>query len=313
MLNRPGRYRRLRQLSTMDPVADCHAIYRATTLYEFPFEARIGLLLAFWRTFAIPSIAQLLVTTGETTERTARRTDDTGILMYELIDHGLDHPRGRTATRRLNQIHRRYSISNDDYRYVLGTFIVTGPRFVERHGWRPLHDVERQATYHFYAELGRRMNIRDIPTSLDAYTTFFDDYEARHLAHTPAAEHLMTATRGLFGAMLPRPLAPAAPALLSALLDEPLRRATATPPPSRSARTTLTTALAIRGFLLRHTYTPRRHSFLAGGISAATYPDGYNLATVGPPCPAAASAPAALHTRAVRADGQDHESLDHSR
>jgi hypothetical protein len=107
----------------------------------------MGLLLAFWRTFAIPSIAQLLDATGETTQRTARRTDDTGILMFELIDHGFDHPRGRTAVRRLNHLHRRYPISNDDYRYVLGTFIVIGLRWIDRHGWRPLHTVERQAIY----------------------------------------------------------------------------------------------------------------------------------------------------------------------
>lgn len=291
MLNRPGRYRRLRQLSALDPVVDCHAIYRASTLFEFPFEAKIGLLLAFWRTFAIPSIAELLIGTGETIERTARRTDDTGILMYEVIDHGLDHPRGRIATRRLNQIHRRYHISNDDYRYVLGTFVVTATRFVDRYGWRPLSDVERQATYHFYAELGRRMNIRDIPASLDAYTAFFDDYEARHLAHTPAAERLMDATRGLLGTMLPRPLAPAGPRLLAALLDAPLRRATGTPPPGRAARVGLATALAVRGLLVRHLYPPRRRSSLAAGINASTYPDGYDLATVGPAVARQALAP----------------------
>jgi hypothetical protein len=282
MVHWPGRYQRVQELGTLDPVADCHAIYRATALYEFPFESRIGLLLAFWRTFAIPSIAGLLETTGETTGRTARRADDTGILMYELIDHGLDHPRGRTATRRLNQIHRRFPISDDDYRYVLGTFVVIATRFVERHGWRPLTAVEREATYHFYAELGRRMNIRDIPGSLADYTAFVDDYEARHLARTPAAERLMAATRGLLDRMLPRPVARAGPALLAALLDEPLRRATGTPPPGRAARATLGAALATRAVLLRHAWPPRRDSSLAGGIRAGTYPDGYDLSTVGP-------------------------------
>jgi len=29
------------------PARDYHAIYRATALYEFPFEVRMGLLLAF--------------------------------------------------------------------------------------------------------------------------------------------------------------------------------------------------------------------------------------------------------------------------
>jgi hypothetical protein len=130
------------------------------------------------------------------------------------------------------------------------------------------------------------MNIRNLPASLDDYLDFFDDYETRHLARKPAAEHLIDATAGLLGGMLPRPLAPAAPALLAALLDEPLRRATGTPPPGRTARATLTTALALRAFLLRHLYPPRRHSSLAAGIPTTTYPNSYDLTTIGPADPA---------------------------
>ncbi|WP_084556358.1 hypothetical protein [Couchioplanes caeruleus] len=138
MLHRRGCYDRLADIRRRDPVADYHAIYQATALYEFPFDTRMGLLLAFWRTFAVPSIAEVLAATGETIHRTDRRADDTGILMYTLIKYGLDHPYGRTATRRLNQIHRRFTISNDDYRYVLGTFLFAPARWIDQHGWRPL-------------------------------------------------------------------------------------------------------------------------------------------------------------------------------
>jgi hypothetical protein len=54
MLTRPGPYDRLRYLSTLDPAVDCNTIYRTTALDEFPFDTTMRLLLAFWRTFAIP-------------------------------------------------------------------------------------------------------------------------------------------------------------------------------------------------------------------------------------------------------------------
>jgi hypothetical protein len=281
MLSRPGRYRRLEHLRTLDPTTDYHEIYRTTALYEFPFDVRMGLLLAFWRTFAVPSIAEVLDGTGEMAGRTARRADDTGILMYELIDHGLDHPRGRTATRRLNRIHHRFAITNDEYRYVLGTFVVVALRWLDRYAWRPVCCHERTAMLCFYTELGRRMNIRDIPPTLADYERFFDDFEATHLAYTPAAARLMAATKGLLTGV-PRPLARTGPAIVDALLDPPLRAATGTAPPGRFTRTALAGTLSARAVVLRHLARPRRRSVLADGIRTTTYPDGYDLATVGP-------------------------------
>jgi hypothetical protein len=281
MTGRGRRLQRLREIQRLDPSRDHHRIYRTTALYEFPADIRIGLLLAFWRTFAVPSIAELLAGTGETTDRTARRADDTGILMYELIDHGLDHPRGRTATRRLNQIHRRFTISNDDYRYVLGTFVFVGARWIEAHGWRPLCCHERQAMFNFYTELGRRMNIADIPTTWTAYEAWFDEFENRRFAPTDAARELMTATKGLL-TDLPRPLGPLGHRLVDALVDQPLRTATGLATPAWPVRAGLSAALRTRAWMLRHVLSPRRDSSLAGGLHPRTYPDGYDLATVGP-------------------------------
>ena len=42
---------------------------------------------------------------------------------------GFDSDEGKTAIRRINQMHRSYDISNDDLRYVLATFVVVPKRW----------------------------------------------------------------------------------------------------------------------------------------------------------------------------------------
>ncbi|WP_433619321.1 oxygenase MpaB family protein [Dactylosporangium sp. CA-139114] len=255
MLHRPNRFKRLAELQRLDPVADADEIYRITARHEFPFDHRLGLLLAFWRTFAVPSIAETLHGTGKTTEQPAQRARDTGRLMYELIDHGLDHPRGRAATRELNRIHRQFAISNEDYLYVLGTFIVIVPRWIDRHGWRPLCCHERAAIFHFYTKLGRRMNIVGIPRTIEAYEHYFDTFERDRFAPSVAATELMAATKGLV-AKLPRPIRPLGRHLTNALLDPALAQATGTPRPAWWARKLLHCVLRTRARLLRHAGSP---------------------------------------------------------
>lgn len=282
MIHHPRRFDRLARIRTLDPVRDCHDIYRTTALYEFPFDIRMGLLLAFWRTFAVPSVAELLLSTGETTHRTKRRADDTGILMYTLILHGLDHPLGRAATRRINQLHRRYTITNDDHLYVLGTFVFVGARWIDQYGWRPLCCHERTAMYHFYAELGRRMNITGIPPTLQQYADWYDRFESERFAFTPAAAQLMASTKGLL-ANLPGPLGPLGQRLADALIDPRMRNAVGLATPPLWARALLTGALTGRAALLRHLAPPRETQHLADGFQAKTYPNGYDITTVGPP------------------------------
>ena len=148
-------------------------------LYDFPKDARIGLNLAFYRVFAIPRIANLLIRTGEMPGRPAKRSYDTGLVMYELITHGFDHPRGREMVRLLNRVHRPWPIIDEDYRYVLAAFIVVPMRWIERRGWRTLLPAEREASATFYRELGRRMRITDLPPDYAAAAALLDTYEAR--------------------------------------------------------------------------------------------------------------------------------------
>src|SRR5262249_54563655 len=126
----------LQRIRSLDPRRDYLQIYQTMVRYEFPYDMKLGLNLAFNRGFTIPHVSKLLVGTGELTERTQQRIDDTGLLMYEILLHGFDHQRGRAALRRINQAHRGHPIANEDHLYALAALIVVPTRWLDRYGWR---------------------------------------------------------------------------------------------------------------------------------------------------------------------------------
>lgn len=130
------RYDRLKEIQRLDPERDFLEIYRLTATYEFPWDITRALELALYRTYAVPSIGRLLAETSELTDRSQKRYDDTALLLDAVVEHGFDSDSGRTAIRRINQMHRSYDISNDDMRYVLCTFVVVPKRWIDRYGWR---------------------------------------------------------------------------------------------------------------------------------------------------------------------------------
>ena len=70
------------------------------------------------------------------------------------MEWGYDSDRGRRALRRMNQMHGRFAIANDDFLYVLSTFIFEPIRWNARFGWRPMCEQERLAMFHFWREVG---------------------------------------------------------------------------------------------------------------------------------------------------------------
>jgi hypothetical protein len=266
----------------MDPAADALAIHRLTVREEFPWDMRMAFNLAFNRSFAMPRVAALLASTGEVVARPRRRADDTGLIMYEILVNGFEHPRGRAALRRLNEVHRRFAIEADDNVYVLAALAVVPMRWLARYGWRRPCCHEREAAAVYYREVGRRMGVRGVPESYDAVAAWFDEYEARELRHTPEAERIERATRDLLRGRVPAPLRGPADSLIASLYDERLRRAYAVADPPAAARLGLHLALRARARLLRLA-APRRVPLFADGIRAKSYPDGYRIEELGVP------------------------------
>jgi ER-bound oxygenase mpaB/B'/Rubber oxygenase, catalytic domain len=271
----------LRQIERLDPGRDFAEIYRIMVAHEFPWDMNQSLGLALYRTYAVPSIGELLGRTAEFTERTRKRYEDTGLILDAVLENGFTSAAGRAAIRRMNQMHNSYEISNDDFRYVLSTFVVIPIRWMDRNGWRPFTEAERAASANYYRELGRHMGIRDSPTTHEEFADLLDGYESRHFGYSPGGRAVSDATLNLMIAFYPRPAAPLVRRLSMALLDEPLLDAFRYPHPSSMVRAIATGGLRMRARIERR-LPPRRQPLHARQQPHfRLYRDGYDVAQLG--------------------------------
>lgn len=137
-----------------DPATEWGAIYRDSIFLHFGKAAQYGLQLAFYRTLAIPTIAKVLVESGRLENDSDKRVFDTNPIMLELNWDEPDGERGRKMNSAINRAHRGWSISDEDYRYVLFSFIATPYRYLADFGWRRPLMVEMDASHMFYQQLG---------------------------------------------------------------------------------------------------------------------------------------------------------------
>jgi ER-bound oxygenase mpaB/B'/Rubber oxygenase, catalytic domain len=262
-----SRYAVLRAIERLDPEKDHQRIIFLSTCYDFPFDTTRALEFALFRTFCVPSISALLDRTGEFSQRSQKRYDDTDIIVSELLEWGYDSERGRRALRRLNQLHGRFTIANEDFLYVLSTFIFEPIRWNEKFGWRLLCERERLGYFYFWREVGRRMNIRDIPVGYGVFERFNEDYEREHYRYTEANRHVGAATRELFVSWFPRFLAPVVRSAIYALLDDRLIEAFGFPEPSRLMRRLVPVLYAcVRGSCVYYPHSRNRGCVLKWDI-----------------------------------------------
>lgn len=276
------RYAILKAIQQLEPERDHQRIVFLSSCYDFPFDTTRALEFALFRTFCIPRISALLDRTGEFRDRAQKRYDDTDIIVSELMEWGYDSERGKRALRRLNQIHGRFAIANEDFLYVLSTFIYEPIRWNERFGWRSMCEEERLAYFFFWREVGKRMNIRDIPSNSHGFERFNRDYEKQHYRFTEANRRVGAATRELFVSWFPRFLAPLVRSVIYALLDDDLIDAFGFPKPSRSMRWLAPAALRLRG-RVASLMPARRRPRLRTGMRHPAYPEGYVIERLGPP------------------------------
>jgi hypothetical protein len=271
----------LDEIGDLDPERDCRRIVFVDTFHEFPFDTTGALELAFFKTFAVPTIAELLDSTGEFTERGQKRYDDTDLLISAFTEDGWDGPIGKRALRRMNQIHGRFEIANEDYLYVLSAMVLEPLRWNTRFGWRRLIETERLAFFHFWRELGRRMAIREIPETLADLEAYNVDFERTRFARTDAGVRLAHAQRDVFLAWFPfLPKAVGARAI-SALLEERVVEALDLVRPTRAERRAAEAALRARGRSLRLS-PARRRPRLRTTMRRRSYPRGYVIEELGP-------------------------------
>jgi hypothetical protein len=275
------RSRVLDEIDQLDPELDHQRIVFLSTRVDFPFDTTRALELALFRTFGVPSISALLHRTGEFERRAQKRYDDTDIIVSEMMEHGYDSERGRAALARMNAIHGRFKIANDDFLYVLSTFVFEPVRFNRRFGWRRMTERETHALFHFWRAVGERMGIEHIPTDFGSFETFSADYEARRYRFTEANRAVGAATVELFAGWFPRPLHPLVRQAIYALLDAPARRAFGFPDANPVISALVMAAMKVRAVALRFLPRRRRPS-LRTSMKHRTYPQGYEVERLGP-------------------------------
>lgn len=286
----------------LDPETDYVEIYQNLALYEFSWDFTQSLSFALFRTYAVPSIGRLLDETGAFTRQVQQRYDDTALLLEAPFVHGFDSPEGKTALRRINQMHKAYDISNNDFRYVLSTFVVVPKRWLDDYGWRPLTDTELRATVNYYRALGRHMGIKDVPETYDGFMHLLDDYERAHFDFDAGGRRVADSTLALMTTFYPRPLRKPVEVFSRALMDAPLLDAFGYAEPGPLARRLSRAAMRARARVLRHTPSNRKPVFTADLPRIKSYPDGYDLADLGTrPVPGVGGCPVRHHPEVVTA------------
>ncbi|MBZ4417288.1 oxygenase MpaB family protein [Myxococcus sp. RHSTA-1-4] len=268
----------------LDAQTQYEEIVRILTTQEFPWDINQALSFALFRTYAVPSIGVLLHETGEFNQRTQKRYDDTVLILDTILEHGMASQPGRSAFRRMNQMHGAYDISNDDMRYVLSTFVVTPVRWLADFGWRPFTPHEVTAWTNYYRAVGRHMGIQDVPETFDAFVTLMDGYESTHFAFDERSKAVADATLDLLATFPPNHLAPKALLDLFArsLMEPALLDAFRYSHPSALSRAVSRLALKARGKFVRYVLAPRSEPLFGRDRTyIRSYPNGYTVEQLG--------------------------------
>ncbi|VDB95857.1 unnamed protein product [Peniophora sp. CBMAI 1063] len=272
---------RLRDLDALTP-AEAQDIIHASMLWDMPSIVFNSLSFAIVRTYAIPSISRVLCGTKELRSgpTVSKRYLDTAIIAATWgtcpistkeppsefyagsvgTEDASTDPRTFIAVARMNWIHSHYKISNDDYLYTLALFIFEPIKWIRLYGWRPLSDLEIQARYVFYRQIGEMMGIKDIPSTVAELEAWAEDYETREMlpADTNHAlaegmlEELVSSVPSLFRGPFKR--------IAICAMDDRMRVAMKLPQQPRALHDLVSAGAAAMRVIQRHFLPPRAHA-----------------------------------------------------
>lgn len=158
-----------------------------------PFLHHLIYTLGFARQVADPGIAAIVERqgAGALIRATRERGNETLRFFGAWWRHGPDSAKGRESIERLNAIHGRFQISNEQYLYTLATLVVLPGHLYALIGapQRPPH--ERQALVRFWQRVGQAMHLHDIPADAEAFEQYFDRHERANFRPSPQGQLCM--------------------------------------------------------------------------------------------------------------------------
>ena len=275
-----GRFEILRQVLALDPQKDCQQITYLVGAYEYPWLTKKSLEFALFRTYAVPHTSRILVASGQFEQHGQKRYDDTTLMLAGIAEKGYDSDYGKTVIAKMNELHGRWNLKNEDMLYVLSTFIFEPIRWHNKYGWRTLTEHEKQASYHFWREVGKRMGIKDIPKTLEEYEQFNMAHEKKYFAYDEANRAIGQATVNLFLSWYPAFLRPLVYLVILSFMDEAMREGMGFKKAPAIIGFLSHKVLKLVGLTIRF-LPPRRKPFLYTELPTKTYPQGFKPEELG--------------------------------
>ncbi|KAJ3329314.1 hypothetical protein HDU76_008155 [Blyttiomyces sp. JEL0837] len=234
-----------------------YEIFGPISMQEFPLIYRKSLEFALFKTYGIPTISRLLDTTKEFKQCAGKRYDDTDLLLTEIAGHPLSHDRSHRAQDRMNEIHGRYKISNDDYLYTLCLFVMEPINWINEYEWRKLEDWEVHSIFITWKRIGERMGITGIPDNIKELDAWYQKYEQEKMTYAITNRRVADTTTALFLSKTPKFLHPYLVYFIYALMKPHVLKAFGYPEPPQFLRSMMHTTLKLRGWFIRHFCLPR--------------------------------------------------------
>ncbi|KAF8982746.1 hypothetical protein BGZ46_000727 [Entomortierella lignicola] len=285
--------------------------------YEFPYLNVTSLEFALFKTYAVPSISKILAATKEFSNNCLKRTSDTEFILLEISEGGSrkvyrekesgvvdekedenDKKRSLIAMEKLNFIHGQYKIKQEDYLYTLALFILEPPSWINRFEWRKVTELEKNAIFATWIDIGERMKIENIPRNYKELEDWVEEFESQYTVFSKTNIIIAEETTNLLLSLAPSFLHPFGRKVVSSLLTDRLRTAFGIAPPPPGLTTIVSAGLTLRGWFIRYFMLPRRYPLVRSALRAdpkndnkyvprwnkygEAYPTGYRVEDLGP-------------------------------
>ncbi|HJR90245.1 MAG TPA: oxygenase MpaB family protein [Aeromicrobium sp.] len=160
--------------------------------YGDAFFAHTAYSVAFVRQMAVPRIARTVYRTGtgDMMANVRRRNDHTLVFFGEMIRHGHSSPAGRRVIDRMEEIHARFGVRDDDKLFTLASLTFEGSRILGDLGLTLFTPAEDVAHYNFWRGVGEVMGL-GVPGSRDDFLAWTHAFEREQLAASDAGREIL--------------------------------------------------------------------------------------------------------------------------
>lgn len=171
----------------------------------------------------------------------------------------IDDPRAMIAIARVNWLHAKYPIKNEDNLYTLSLAIFEPERWAKKYGWRELSPLECHAFYVFWTEVGRRMGIKDIPETAEDFKEWSLSYQQSAMVPAESNKYVANFTLEEFISVLPNRfgIRNFAKGIAISLLEDIVREAMMYPPQPKYMPTFVDSILKTINLVQLHLCLPR--------------------------------------------------------